>query len=543
MKNFLFIFAFVLIAVSAQARTLKITKLNTTSIRIGNKICQAGNTFSEEEVIYWSTPKQEMWVKYTDGTDREKKCLSREAFEERKVKTPKEYFDKINHPSVRSDEMELTQGKNKSHFPDKRVALVIGNSNYEYQSTLSNPINDATDVAEKLVSLGFDVFLIHDVNYRDFDTALKKFRGHAQSKKYDVAIMYFCGHGIQYHGQSYLVPIDAQLNNADDLYNCMDMEDIYNKMGRTNCKTNLIFIDACRTEKDWNLNEEPQRENDPQNVGVLFSAAPNSVALDGENRNSTFAEAFIQSIDEPSTDVFSTINRISLIVESKTDQVPHYVGKTSFPFTFVDANTVNNLDDSETAKETKSAIISTITIIQSTFNPNAFLEKDTLITQLQNDALELATLWKSINSVSSYQSYVNDNLSDLKGVLTQEFAREKRLDQLFESIITTCVQITRFELNKGVDYTNSVMSYSRLTDIKHSYEKRCSIVEEQRGYCHNYTTEALKLKEDGKDFKQTLMKAMAELDKLKDMPEYYRFFQVLFDFIVETNNLYISRYL
>ena len=323
---------------SSQARTLKIIKLNTSSIKIGTQICKVGDTFSDEEVIYWSSPKQEIWAKYTDGKDREKKCFTREAFASRKVKTPIEYFDKINHPSVRSDEIDPIEGKNKSQFPDKRIALVIGNSNYEYQSTLSNPINDASDVTEKLVSLGFDVFLVHDVNYRDFDTALKKFRGYAQSRKYDVAIMYYCGHGIQYQGQSYLVPIDAQLNEADDLFNCIDMEDIYSKMGRTKCSTNLMFIDACRTEKGWNKKEDSQRENDPQNVGVLFSSAPNSVALDGDDRNSPFAKAFLQAIGEPASDIFSTINKISLSVENETrhKQEPHYVGKTSFSFTFID---------------------------------------------------------------------------------------------------------------------------------------------------------------------------------------------------------------
>lgn len=546
MRKFLLLLCFMLIiVVFANARTLEITKLNTSTIKIGEKNCQVGSTFSDESIIYWSSPKQVMWVKYIDGTDREKKCLTREAFANRKVKTPIEYFNKINHPSVRSDEMELIEGKNKSLFPDKRIALVIGNSNYEFQSTLSNPINDASDVSEKLVSLGFDVYLIHDVSYSDFDIALKKLCGRAKNRNYDAAIIYFCGHGIQYQGQSYLVPIDALLDTPEDLFNCIDMQDIYNKMGRNNCSTNLIFIDACRNEREWNQNEDVTSENDPQNVGVLFSSAPNSIALDGESRNSPFANAFIQSIDEPSSDFFSTINKISRTVKSETNQEPHYVGKTSFPFTFLHISTAQNIENTKTVSDVqdiKSNIKNSINVIQNTFNPGA-LEKDSLISHLESNALELVALWKSIDAINSYQSYVNDNLADLKAVLTQEFAREKRLDQLFENIIVTCVQITQSELNQGVDYSNSILSYSRLSDIKDFYAERCSIVEAQRGKCHNYTSEALKLKEGGKDFKPTLLKAMGELDKLKDIPEYYRFFQVLFDFILETNNLYISRYM
>ena len=35
-------------------------------------------------------------------------------------------------------------------FADKRVALVIGNSNYKNTPALTNPANDATDVAQAL---------------------------------------------------------------------------------------------------------------------------------------------------------------------------------------------------------------------------------------------------------------------------------------------------------------------------------------------------------------------------------------------------------
>ena len=41
----------------------------------------------------------------------------------------------------------------------KRLALVVGNSAYENVSPLINPANDATDIAQKLKSLGFEVLL------------------------------------------------------------------------------------------------------------------------------------------------------------------------------------------------------------------------------------------------------------------------------------------------------------------------------------------------------------------------------------------------
>ena len=46
--------------------------------------------------------------------------------------------------------------------PESRVALVVGNSDYEFVGDLRNPKNDATDVAVALEKLGFDVKAIFE---------------------------------------------------------------------------------------------------------------------------------------------------------------------------------------------------------------------------------------------------------------------------------------------------------------------------------------------------------------------------------------------
>ena len=45
--------------------------------------------------------------------------------------------------------------------PEKRVALVIGNSAYQNTPPLANPRNDATEIAKALKRIGFDVDLKH----------------------------------------------------------------------------------------------------------------------------------------------------------------------------------------------------------------------------------------------------------------------------------------------------------------------------------------------------------------------------------------------
>ena len=47
----------------------------------------------------------------------------------------------------------------------KRLALVLGNSAYKNVSPLTNPANDATDLAQKLKSLQFEVIVATDVGH------------------------------------------------------------------------------------------------------------------------------------------------------------------------------------------------------------------------------------------------------------------------------------------------------------------------------------------------------------------------------------------
>ncbi len=58
---------------------------------------------------------------------------------------------------------------------EKRVALVIGNSNYSQVGTLPNPVNDANDISAALKRGGFEVILGVDVDKREFDTKVRNF--------------------------------------------------------------------------------------------------------------------------------------------------------------------------------------------------------------------------------------------------------------------------------------------------------------------------------------------------------------------------------
>src|ERR1041384_6544153 len=70
--------------------------------------------------------------------------------------------------------MELTQDAARMAGPERRIALVVGNSRYE-SSPLANPANDAQLITTTLQSLGFEVQLLKDADQRAMKRGIQAF--------------------------------------------------------------------------------------------------------------------------------------------------------------------------------------------------------------------------------------------------------------------------------------------------------------------------------------------------------------------------------
>ena len=97
----------------------------------------------------------------------------------------------------------------------KRVALIVGNSAYAHAGPLTNPANDAADMAAALEEVGIEVILGLDLDKRAFDMKVRDFARALAGA--DTGIFFYAGHGLQVGGRNYLVPVDAQLQNERDL--------------------------------------------------------------------------------------------------------------------------------------------------------------------------------------------------------------------------------------------------------------------------------------------------------------------------------------
>jgi uncharacterized caspase-like protein len=71
---------------------------------------------------------------------------------------------------------------------DKKVALVIGNSDYKNVFSLKNPVNDAADIGDALKRVGFDVTALSNAPIADMRRTLKQFGDKA--KLAEVAVVF-----------------------------------------------------------------------------------------------------------------------------------------------------------------------------------------------------------------------------------------------------------------------------------------------------------------------------------------------------------------
>lgn len=209
--------------------------------------------------------------------------------------------------------------------PERRVALVIGNSNYvNFRPSLPNPRNDAEDVSAALRNAGFEVFLGLDLTKKGMEDLMQRFARAANGA--DAALTYYAGHGLQYQGRNYLVPVDARIEDEIDIeYQTTKVNDLVVGLSRAK-GVRIIILDACR---NLPLEEKASRSISVdtglarisgRGLVVAYATQANALAYDGTGRNSLFTGAFLQAMNEPGLDLPQFFQRVSTTVDQNSDR-------------------------------------------------------------------------------------------------------------------------------------------------------------------------------------------------------------------------------
>src|SRR5258708_5431402 len=91
-----------------------------------------------------------------------------------------------------------------------RVALVIGNSQFQHYPQLANPAHDAEDIAAQLRGFGFEVIEREDLTSREIGATLREFRYKLAGA--EVGLVFFAGHGMQINGENFFPGVDADIS-------------------------------------------------------------------------------------------------------------------------------------------------------------------------------------------------------------------------------------------------------------------------------------------------------------------------------------------
>ena len=207
--------------------------------------------------------------------------------------------------------------------PEQRVALVIGNSNYQNVSQLSNPANDAKSVAKLLNAAGFEVISATDLSHNEMIQVVQDFSSKiADRGPNTVAMVYYAGHGVQLAGENYLVPVDARISSETDLVSgSVRLVDMMATLDAIPSRLRIAILDACRNNPFPSLNEAGRGlaiVDAPNGSIVAYSTAPGSEALDGVGDHSPYTAAFLRLAHEKNLPIEQLFKRIRLDVNNST---------------------------------------------------------------------------------------------------------------------------------------------------------------------------------------------------------------------------------
>ena len=231
-----------------------------------------------------------------------------------------------------------------------RKALVIGNNEYVHARALSNPANDASDMAELLRRLDFDVTFRIDADLKAMRRALREFVDGLPTDPDPgaVALVFFAGHGVQMKGENFLIPVDAEMARDFEVPDeTLSMNLIMEGLETAGAGLNLLILDCCRNDpfsRAWRGSRSTSSGGlampggAPQGMFIAFSTSPDDVADDGEGKNSPYTSALLKHLPKPGRPFEEVFKAVGGEVASLTggEQEPWFNSKFYGSFQFVE---------------------------------------------------------------------------------------------------------------------------------------------------------------------------------------------------------------
>ncbi len=219
----------------------------------------------------------------------------------------------------------------------RRIALVIGNADYQNYPPLPNVTNDVTDMTSALKALHFDVTVAPERQTMS-ELVLGDIMPFADAiQEGDIVVIYYSGHGFSFGSESYLVPVGASASvKANKLSTTFPpISAIQSLIENQNPGLVLMIFDACRSigtfvepdpatgpAKGFGIELAP-----PSNIWVAYGSAPGLPAGAGAaGSKSIFTQALVNRIGTPGKELSDIQKLVLFDVKTATDgaQKPWY---------------------------------------------------------------------------------------------------------------------------------------------------------------------------------------------------------------------------
>ncbi|MEI6207163.1 MAG: caspase family protein [Desulfuromonadales bacterium] len=257
----------------------------------------------------------------------------------------------------------------KNHDTRTRVALVIGNSGYR-SSPLKNPANDAHAMASSLRRLGFEVDEKTNLGYTEMNNTVESFG--RMLKSGGVGLFYYAGHGMQVNGANYLIPVDAQIEDENEVrYKAVDVGLVLAKMEQAKSNVNIVVLDACRDNPFSRSFRSTSRGlasiDAPSGTFIAYATAPGKTAADGDGINGLYTAELVKILETPGIPLEQVFKRTLRAVREKSGskQTPWVASNLEGEFYFTSPSSMTDLEQSSA----QPALVQTEPVVASAVEP------------------------------------------------------------------------------------------------------------------------------------------------------------------------------
>ena len=199
-----------------------------------------------------------------------------------------------------------------AQLPERRVAVVIGNSDYHKVGTVTNAAPDAVQIATTLGQLGFTLIPPSNPTYaapdpsmayvnlglQDMNSVLNQMEDNVGLG--DLVVFYFAGHCVQHEQSLYLMPTDAVQgsNSSRNLGStAIKFDDCVTRIREKGARRIILIVDGCRNNPGG---DPAQAEGGLIRAGdgifVALATAGGTAAKDGRGSRSPMADALLSEL-------------------------------------------------------------------------------------------------------------------------------------------------------------------------------------------------------------------------------------------------------